>query len=131
MRVFWERGYNATSMEHLVAASGVGRGGNHSDFGGKDALLLACLETYRQRFADPAIELLTANSSGLDTIEPAELDALAEFPVTSSQGQWSYGKSIGDVRILHGFRDTLLELLRSRLGTGVEPGPRARPSCRE
>jgi hypothetical protein len=40
---------------------------------------------------------------------------MAEFLVTSSQGLWSYGKSISDIRILKQFKFTLLELLRFRL----------------
>ena len=57
MGVFWENGFNATSIEDLVASSGVGRGGIYSDFGGKEELFLACLEAYRARFADPAIQI--------------------------------------------------------------------------
>lgn len=188
MGVFWERGYSATSMEDLVVASGVGRGSIYADFGGKEALFLACLEAYGERFADPAIALLTSGGDGLESIEayfdhfialheqrgmpgpgcfiantmtefaprsagarrivnahsarlkaaflsalrrtattnqvgPAELDDLAEFLVTSSQGLWSHGKSIDDVGILKGFRDTLLKLLRFRLGAGSANAP--------
>jgi TetR/AcrR family transcriptional regulator, transcriptional repressor for nem operon len=183
MGVFWENGFNATSMEDLVTASGVGRGGIYSDFGGKEDLFLACLEAYRARFADPAIQLLTSGSSGLksiedyfdyfitlhekhgmpgpgcfiantmtelapnhldvlrivnehssqlksafansleqaagssdDQIDDVEISEIAEFLVTSSQGLWSYGKSISDVVILKRFKDTLLKLLSFRLG---------------
>jgi TetR/AcrR family transcriptional repressor of nem operon len=35
MGVFWENGFNATSIEDLVVATGVGRGGIYSDFGGR------------------------------------------------------------------------------------------------
>lgn len=185
MILFWKQGYGATSMEDLVAASGVGRGGIYADFGGKEALFLACLEAYTERFADPAIGLLAAGDDGLDAIgayfdhfialheqrgmpgpgcfiantmtelaprndaalrivkahsarlksafrdalmraggesgarlAPAELDGLAEFLVTSSQGLWSYGKSIDDVRVLKSFRDRLLDLLRARFCMG-------------
>lgn len=183
MGVFWHRGFNATSIENLVAATGVSRGGIYADFGGKEALFLACLEAYRARFADPAIQILASGTDGLDAIEayfdhfialhekrgmpgpgcfiantmtelvPHHADArrivnehsaelksafasslkqaastsgnsiddieiadIAEFLVTSSQGLWSYGKSISDVRILQRFKDTLLQLLCFRLG---------------
>lgn len=183
MGVFWENGFNATSIEDLVTATGVGRGGIYSDFGGKEDLFLACLEAYRARFADPAMHILTSGIEGLSSIEayfdffialhekrgmlgpgcfiantmtelaPHHADAqrivkahssdlkaafetslaqakrtndiqvdkteiaeIAEFLVTSSQGLWSYGKSISDIRILKRFKNTLLELLRYRLG---------------
>jgi TetR/AcrR family transcriptional repressor of nem operon len=183
MGVFWQNGFNATSIKDLVAASGVGRGALYSDFDGKEQLFLACLEAYRARFADPAIQVLTSGSNGLKSIEayfdyfialhekrgmpgpgcfiantmtelaPHHADALrivndhssqlksafarsleqetsargnqidaveiseiAEFLVTSSQGLWSYGKSISDVLILKRFKHTLLELLSFRLG---------------
>jgi TetR/AcrR family transcriptional regulator, transcriptional repressor for nem operon len=183
MGVFWQNGFNATSIEDLVVASGVGRGAIYSDFGGKEELFLACLEAYRARIADPAMQLLTSGSNGLKSIEayfdyfialhekrgmpgpgcfiantmtelaPHHADALrivndhsselksafassleqatgprgnqigeveiseiAEFLVTSSQGLWSYGKSISDVLILTRFKDTLLKLLSFRLG---------------
>ena len=181
--VFWRNGFNATSIEDLVVASGVGRGGIYSDFGGKEELFLACLEAYRAHFADPAIQILTSETDGLKSIEayfdyfiglhekrgmpgpgcfiastmtelaPHHADALrivnahssdlkaafetslkqatrtsdimmnkteiseiAEFLVTSSQGLWSYGKSVSDILILKQFKATLLELLRFRLG---------------
>lgn len=183
MGVFWENGFTATSVEDLVNATGVGRGGIYSDFGGKEDLFLACLEAYRERFADPAIHILTSGSEGLKSIEAyfdyfiglhekrgmpgpgcfiastmtelaprnskalrivnahssklksafarslkqavatsrnpidkTEISEIAEFLVTSSQGLWSYGKSISDILILKQFKSTLLELLRFRLG---------------
>jgi TetR/AcrR family transcriptional regulator, transcriptional repressor for nem operon len=60
MMVFWKQGYFATNMEHLVAATGVSRGGIYTDFGGKEALFIASLEAYRAQIAGPAIERLLA-----------------------------------------------------------------------
>lgn len=183
MGVFWENGFNATSIEDLVATTGVGRGGIYSDFGGKEDLFLACLEAYRACFADPAMHVLTSTTEGLSSIEAyfdffialhekrgmpgpgcfiantmtelaphhagvrrivnthsadlkaafetslaqeartsdlqidkTEIAEIAEFLVTSSQGLWSYGKSISDIRILKRFKETLLGLLCVRLG---------------
>lgn len=51
---------------------------------------------------DPAVldaPTLTRGASGT-RIASAELDALADFLTTTSQGRWSYGKSIDDVRIM-------------------------------
>lgn len=183
MGVFWKKGFNATSIEDLVKATGVGRGGMYADFGGKKDLFLACLDAYRARLAGPAIQLLISDADGLKSIEAyfdyfialhekrgmpgpgcfiantmtelapdhaealhivnahsaelksafaaaleraaggsaAKIDAdeiseIAEFLVTASQGLWSYGKSISDVRVLKQFKATLLDLMRLRLG---------------
>ena len=182
MSVFWEKGFAATSIDALVSATGVGRGGIYSDFGGKHALFVACLDAYRTRFADPAIALLLTNDDGLTAIQAffdffislhakhgmpgpgcflantmtevaphshavlavvsghaadlragflqavtraaeaggaalsvSELDEIAAFLATSSQGLWSYGRSISDIDELTRFKTALLEMLRSRL----------------
>ncbi|WP_430402452.1 TetR/AcrR family transcriptional regulator [Hyphomonas sp.] len=183
MGVFWERGFNATSIEDLVVATRVSRGGIYADFGGKEDLFIACLEAYRARFANPGIDILASGSNGLESIEAyfdyfialheirgmpgpgcfiastmtelaphnsealrivnehgselksafatslmqaasasgkqiaeTEISEIAEFLVTSSQGLWSYGKSVSDIRVLKRFKMTLLGLLRFRLG---------------
>jgi AcrR family transcriptional regulator len=48
-RVFWTRGYDDTSVNDLLEATGLGRASLYSTFGGKDELLLRVLERYRQR----------------------------------------------------------------------------------
>ena len=67
MNVFWQRGYFATSMEALVTATGVNRGGMYTDFGGKEALFLASLTAYRERFSAPAIAILLAGNDSVST----------------------------------------------------------------
>lgn len=47
MALFWERGYEATSVDDLVARTGVGRGSLYAAFGSKHALYLAALDRYR------------------------------------------------------------------------------------
>lgn len=46
MRLFWERGYEATSIDDLVRATGVNRASLYGTFGGKHALFLRALERY-------------------------------------------------------------------------------------
>ena len=75
MMVFWKQGYFATSMEHLVAATSVSRGGIYTDFGGKEALFIASLEAYRAQIAGPAIDRLLAAEAA-----PAPGEAPRGFP---------------------------------------------------
>jgi len=46
MRVFWSRGYEATSIEHLVARMGIQRGSLYGTFGDKRALFFAAIDRY-------------------------------------------------------------------------------------
>jgi TetR/AcrR family transcriptional repressor of nem operon len=49
MRAFWERGYNETSIDDLVAATGVRAGSLYNAFhGGKRELFLSSLDRYSQ-----------------------------------------------------------------------------------
>lgn len=49
MRLFWSRGYEATSMQEIVEATGVNRGSLYATYGDKHALFLAALRMYDQR----------------------------------------------------------------------------------
>jgi TetR/AcrR family transcriptional regulator, transcriptional repressor for nem operon len=49
--VFWEKGYNGTSMDELVAATGLSRSSMYDTFGDKQGLYLKTLEHYRQQAA--------------------------------------------------------------------------------
>lgn len=51
MRVFWHKGYEATSLMDLLEATGLSKSSLYSTFGGKYALFLAAFDAYRQRRA--------------------------------------------------------------------------------
>jgi len=46
MEVFWRRGYEATSIQDLVEATGIGRGSLYAAFGSKDGLYEEALRRY-------------------------------------------------------------------------------------
>lgn len=46
MNVFWEKGYNATSMQDLVDAMQINRSSLYNTFGDKHNLFLKCLSNY-------------------------------------------------------------------------------------
>jgi TetR/AcrR family transcriptional regulator, transcriptional repressor for nem operon len=46
MTTFWTRGYEATSIDDLVEATGIGRGSLYGTFGDKRQLFLAALDRY-------------------------------------------------------------------------------------
>ncbi|MDW5318516.1 TetR/AcrR family transcriptional regulator [Rhizobium sp. PL01] len=48
VQVFWRKGYEATSIQDLEQATGLGRGSLYNAFGGKIALFLEVLDRYRR-----------------------------------------------------------------------------------
>ena len=49
MTLFWERGYEATSVQDLVERTGVNRSSLYSVYGDKQGVFLAVLDRYRDR----------------------------------------------------------------------------------
>src|SRR5215211_2354422 len=66
--LFWERGYEGTSMADLEAHLGLGRQSLYNAFGDKQALFLKALERYRQHAMREPISILTAPGAGLEAI---------------------------------------------------------------
>ncbi|WP_158542154.1 TetR/AcrR family transcriptional regulator [Pedobacter chinensis] len=50
--VFWKKGYQATSMQDLVRATGLNPGSIYNTFGSKHNLFLLCLKNYLQPVQD-------------------------------------------------------------------------------
>ncbi|WP_211116517.1 TetR/AcrR family transcriptional regulator [Glycomyces buryatensis] len=71
-RVFLERGFSATSMSDLVAATGMNRAGLYSAFGSKHQLYITALARYRE---DTEPELRAIARRALDRPSSERLDA--------------------------------------------------------
>lgn len=56
--VFWRKGYEATSLTDLLAATGLSKSSLYATFGGKRALFLAAFDAYRQARARDAYRVL-------------------------------------------------------------------------
>ncbi|MEM8832090.1 MAG: TetR/AcrR family transcriptional regulator [Cyanobacteria bacterium P01_G01_bin.19] len=59
MEVFWRKGYEATSIQDLLDAMGIGRGSLYSTFGDKEQLFLAVWEFYSNKIQAELIECLS------------------------------------------------------------------------
>lgn len=55
MALFWRHGYQATSIQDLVEATGVNRGSLYATFGDKCGLFLAVLDHYSDRIGRPLL----------------------------------------------------------------------------
>lgn len=68
--VFWEKGYNATSMQDLVEAMQINRSSLYNSFGDKHNLFLECLRTYGYLAAQDYESVLSHKDlSPLETLE--------------------------------------------------------------
>lgn len=78
MRVFWSRGYSATSTEDLLAAMEIGRQSLYNAFGDKRKLYLEALDRYQQHSISGHIERLTRGASALAGIKALLLGTIAD-----------------------------------------------------
>ena len=63
MKVFWDKGFEATSMQDLVVASGLLKGSLYGAFGDKQALYMVALKHYNRTRIQAGIEMLNGEGS--------------------------------------------------------------------
>lgn len=80
MSVFWEKGYEGTSLSNLTAATGVRRASLYKAFGDKRAMYQRALERYEAQFVDTACERLAGSD------KPAE--RLNWFLTLPAEDRW-------------------------------------------
>lgn len=68
MALFWAKGYEATSIEDLVARMGIQRGSLYGAFGDKRTLFLAALDRYERVVVQELVDALEAPGSGIEAI---------------------------------------------------------------
>lgn len=85
MRLFWERGFQHTSMEDLVRHTGVSRYGLYGTFGNKDDIYRQALMRYIQMMKDDMRQVLRKPGAGRPELE-AYFRQVAAF-VSSDEGR--------------------------------------------
>ena len=68
MQVFWDKGYEATSMQDLVAASGLLKGSLYGAFGDKQNMYLTALRHYDRTRIQAGIDMLDGEGSARQKI---------------------------------------------------------------
>lgn len=68
MALFWQRGYESTSMSDLVAGLGVARASLYATFGDKHSLYLKALDRYVERRDPAVVERLATTGSPLAAV---------------------------------------------------------------
>ncbi len=130
-RLFWERGYEATSISDLTAALGIGSPSLYAAFGSKEALYAEAVEHYRARyerlvwdkfFAAPtareAVSGLLHDSAAALSGEVADIPrgCMVTLSAVGSEGKEELGALVRKARYL------TYERLRGRIETAVADG---------
>ncbi len=68
MRIFWQQGYAATSMQDLVEGMGIGRGSLYDTFGSKEKLYHEALAHYQSTCGNSSFLPLTQPGAGAEEI---------------------------------------------------------------
>lgn len=69
VKVFWSKGYEATSMQDLVDAMGIQRGSLYATFGSKQQLFIKSLKRYSVTVVKELLQILESKPSAIDSIE--------------------------------------------------------------
>lgn len=83
MHAFWAQGYEATSMNDLVAVTGINRGSLYASFPSKRALFLRALHHYDRVYRSEHLERLAAENSPREAIIAA-FTAAAQKPTDNN-----------------------------------------------
>jgi len=69
LAVFQDKGYNLTSMQDLVDATGLNRSSIYNSFGSKLDLYKECLRSYKQQSKDVLSEITSNNNCAISRLE--------------------------------------------------------------
>jgi TetR/AcrR family transcriptional regulator, transcriptional repressor for nem operon len=72
-KVFWDKGYHATSVDDLCESTGLLRGSLYSAFGDKKGMLLAALDQYAEKNLTRLAESLSSAGSSREVLHSALL----------------------------------------------------------
>ena len=68
IKAFWQKGYDGTSMNDLVAATGMAKPGLYAAFGDKESLYARALTHYVQKLGMPLLNDLAQSPDPLDVV---------------------------------------------------------------
>lgn len=96
---FWNQGYTATSLDDLMAATGLGKGSLYGAFGDKRQLFLRTLDDYRDEQLSGVRQILTGPGTGLERLSHL-LDGAAHGYANDAQRRGCF--LAGSTSELHG-----------------------------
>lgn len=129
MRVFWAKGFAATSTDDLTEAMGIGRQSLYNAFGDKRRLYLAALAHYQQESVASHVRRLTNPSSPIAGIQALLLGLVVDDDEERSLGCMGVGAAcefgVSDPELVR-LRQQSRPLLHARLIERLREGQAAR-----
>lgn len=77
MKMFWEKGFDGTSMNDLAAATGMAKPGLYANFGDKEALYTMAVKHYFDETGSPLLDDLARSPDPLVVVVRRFLDTVA------------------------------------------------------
>lgn len=77
MKVFWEHGFEGTSMNDIAATTGMAKPGLYATFGDKETLYARALAHYFNELGSPLLDDLVQSPDPLDVVVRRFLDVVA------------------------------------------------------
>jgi TetR/AcrR family transcriptional repressor of nem operon len=78
MQVFWSQGFDGTSLQDLLSATGLSKSSLYQGFGGKNELFERCINHYCDTLSAKMLDHLNNSESGIRFIEATLLRAAVE-----------------------------------------------------
>src|SRR5260221_694659 len=83
MNLFWEKGYFNTTIEDIIAVTGLNRASLYKYGGGKDELFVKMLKRFRKNITDPVTIPLQNKADGVESIKislfPKKIHGLVKY----------------------------------------------------
>jgi AcrR family transcriptional regulator len=131
VEVFWQQGYQATSIDDLLTRMGIGRQSLYDTFGDKEALFCEAIHHYHQMTAQRLVGILQVPGSPLQNIRNLFAGLVTRFGDGECRGCLVVNSSIEfagsdeDSPVMQALRTTFSELekaLRKTLKQAVAAG---------
>lgn len=85
MDVFWEKGFQATSLQDLISSMGLSKSSFYQAFKSKHELFAATLDYYTDRMVSSMSDTIGSTASGFEFIEQIFTEIVEQAPLKSSQ----------------------------------------------
>jgi TetR/AcrR family transcriptional repressor of nem operon len=117
VHLFWEKGYQGTSMEDLTIGLGLSRSSLYDTFGSKKELLMSCLQQYTTQSRQGIQNIMTLPLKGMEKVQLLVKNVIEAF-ITDAQQKGCFVVNIAtelanqDVEI-HTFTQNNIEIVKN------------------
>lgn len=112
--IFWDKGFEATSLSDLMAATGLNKKSLYNEFGSKDALFYCALESYIQQVSRELKMIFNREPLGIDNI----ISALGYLRSVNCERGCPIALAINEYQLLNDAARSLVKTSRQGLQRG-------------